>query len=158
MGSRIYRREGAKTDGRPTATGNGTMKTISNPQEMMCGAYVLEMTSPDEANRIISRFSRCPNWPVVAKGSNENEVFILAIELERQRHGDFSEHNNSLVQAPELIGAIRARFIRIHDWENLVGSYRIKTGYSNDPPCGSDCDKCPRFRSPCQGCPAVFEM
>ena len=124
----------------------------------MCGAYVLEMANADEASRLISKFSRCPNWPVITKGPNENEVFILAIELARKRHGDFSEHSTSLMRAPEVIGAIRARFIRIQDWENLVGGYHIKTGYSDDTPCGSGCDKCPRFRSPCQGCPAVFEM
>ena len=134
------------------------MKTISDPREMMCGAYVLEMANPNEARRLISRFSQCPNWPVVTKGPDKNAVFIFAIELKRQRHGDFSEHRNSLVLAPQLIGAIRARFIRIQDWENLVGCYHIETGYSDDPPCGSDCNKCPQFRSPCQGCPAVFEM
>jgi len=151
-------RKDAKTDSRHTEDGKTRMKTISNPREMMCGAYVLEMANLDEASRVISRFSQCPNWPVITKGPNENEVFILAIELERQRHGDFSEHSNSLVRAPELIGAMRARFIRIRNWENLVGGYHIKTGYSDDPPCGSACDKCPRFRSPCQGCAAVFEM
>ena len=82
----------------------------------MCGAYILEMANPDEASRIISKFSRCPNWPVITKGPKENEVFILAIELKRQCHGDFSEDNNSLVKIPELIGARRIRFIRIQNW------------------------------------------
>jgi hypothetical protein len=134
------------------------MKTISNPREMMCGAYILEMANPDEASRIISKFSGCPNWPVITKGPKENEVFILAIELKRQCHGDFSEDNNSLVKIPELIGAKRIRFIRIQNWGNLLGGHHFKTGYSHGVPCGSACGKCPLFQSPCQGCPAVFEI
>ena len=97
------------------------MKTISNPREMMCGAYILEMANPGEASRIISKFSGCPNWPVITKGPKENEVFILAIELKRQCHGDFSEDNNSLVEIPELIGAKRTRFIRIQNWGEFAG-------------------------------------
>ncbi len=134
------------------------VKTITDPREMMCGAYLFEMANADEASRIISRFSGCPNWRVISKGPNENEVFVLAVELKGQRHGDFSEDNNSLVREPGLIGARAVRFTRIHNWEELLPDYRFTTGYAASVPCGSSCQECPSFMSPCRGCPAVFEM
>ena len=125
---------------------------------MMCGAYVFEMASADEARRMILRFSGCPNWPVISQGPNENEVFVLAVELKAQRHGDFSDDNNTLVKNPHLIGARAVRFARIRNWEKLLQDYRFRTGYAATVPCGSSCQECPSFMSPCRGCPAVVDM
>lgn len=134
------------------------MKAYSNPDEMLCGLYALETENREQAAELISKFAHCPNWPIVQPGFKENEVFVLAVELKRQCHGDFSEGNNTLVKNPGLVGAMKVRFVRIHNVRELVGSYEFRTGYADRPPCGADCAKCPVFQNPCQGCPAQFEL
>lgn len=132
--------------------------TYFDPDEMRCGLYIISFEQREEALKFIARFKACPNWPILTTGPNENEVFVLALELKRQQHGDFSEDNNPLVKAPSMIGARKASFIRIDNFQKLFGSYVFKTAYAAKPPCGADCNTCPLFQSPCQGCPAVFQL
>ena len=107
---------------------------------------------------MVPRFKNCPNWPIATNGINENEVFILAVELKKQQHGDFSEENNVLVKTPEMMGAKKVRFIRVENIEKLLGKYEYKTGYADKIPCGTNCQKCPLFKKPCPGCPAIFNF
>lgn len=84
-------------------------------------------------------------------------MIIVAVELKRQAHGDFSQERNTLVRTPGHLGAKAVRFKRDDSLLKLLGGYEIKTGYAGGIPCGSNCDDCKSYVNPCQGCPAHYE-
>lgn len=133
------------------------MKIISDPNAFMCGIYVVKFDSNIEAQNFIEQYNNCPIWPIVTQGTKENEVFILAIELKNQLHGDFSQEENTLMKNPDYLGAREVNFKRNDSLMKLFNEYSLKTGYSKVIPCGSNCEKCISFKNPCQGCPAYYK-
>lgn len=133
------------------------MNIVKEENQFMSGIYVIKFKTEKEAASFISIYSTCPIWPIVTKGKNDNEVFILAVELKRQKHGDFSENNNTLVKNPHYLGAEKVNFKRDDSLINLFNNYVLKIAYSNKIPCGSNCEECNSFKSPCQGCPACYD-
>jgi len=133
------------------------MKIISEKNEFMSGIYVIEFNTKNEAKKFIDIYSNCPIWPIVTKGRRENEVFLFAIELKRQKHGDFLEEHNTLVKNPNYIGAKEVTFKRDDTLIGIFKNYKLKTSYSNTIPCGSNCEKCNSFKNPCKGCPAYYK-
>jgi hypothetical protein len=133
------------------------MSQFSAPNEFMCGTYVIEFDSDIMVSTFVERYASCPVWPIVTKGPREKQVFVLAVELKRQAHGDFSPAGNTLVKNPQLLGATAVRFKRDDSLLALLGGHVIRTGYSRTIPCGSSCENCPRYKNPCQGCPAYYE-
>jgi hypothetical protein len=133
------------------------MSRFSDPSDFMCGIYAIEFGSDAEAGVFIERYAGCPVWPIITQGVRENEVIIVAVELNRQAHGDFSQERNTLVRNPGYLGAKAVRFKRDDSLLKLLGGYEMKTGYSDVIPCGSDCEECASYMNPCQGCPAHYE-
>jgi hypothetical protein len=123
----------------------------------MCGTYVFEFRTESEASNFIERFRRCPIWPIVTRGLQGNQVFILALELRRQAHGDFSQEHNTLVKNPHYLGARVVRFRRDDSLIALFEGHELRTGVSDSIPCGSNCENCASYQDPCQGCPACYE-
>lgn len=132
------------------------MSSFSAPDDFMCGIYLVEFASPDEADRFIERYRDCPVWPVVTRGVQANQVFILAVELKRQVHGDFSQEHNTLAANPQYLGAREVRFKRDDGLLALLPGHELQTGYATAVPCGSECEACPIHQPPCRGCPAHY--
>ena len=102
------------------------MKIISEKNEFMAGIYVIEFNTKNEAKKFIDIYSNCPIWPLVTKGRKENEVFLFAIELKRQKHGDFSEEHNTLAKNPNYIGAKEVTFKRDDTLIGIFKNYKLK--------------------------------
>jgi hypothetical protein len=134
------------------------MSRFSDPGDFVCGTYLIEFDSGGKASEFIERFRGCPVWPIVTRGPVQNQIFVLAVELRRQSHGDFSQEHNTLVHNPQYLGARAVRFRRDDDLLALFDGYELRTGYAQESPCGSDCEGCPLYRDPCRGCPARFEI
>jgi hypothetical protein len=133
------------------------MSSFSKISDFMGGIYIIELESPEAVGEFIERYRSCPVWPVVTKGVKGNQVFILAIELKQQQHGDFTQQNNTLVKNPHYLGAKEIIFKRDDSLLALFKEHKIQTGISNEIPCGSNCVKCPQYLNPCQGCPAYYK-
>lgn len=133
------------------------MNIISDHNEFMSGMYIVEFETKNKADIFIDKYSNCPIWAIVTRGIRENEVLIISIELIRQRHGDFSEEENTLVKNPHFLGAKSVEFKRDDTLLEFFGNYNLKTGYSDIIPCGSKCETCHSFKNPCQGCPAYYK-
>lgn len=82
----------------------------------------------------------------------------MALELKKQRHGDFTQENNTLVQNPHYLGAKEVVFRRTDELMDLFHGHAFETGKENFIPCGSNCEECPNFRNPCRGCPAKYNF
>jgi len=134
------------------------MRLFSDPDDFMCGIYVIEFESDKKADRFIQIYKACPVWPIVTKGIKENQAFVLAVELRHQAHGDFSQEHNTLVKNPYYLGAKTVSFKRDDSLIKLFRDYELKTGYSDVIPCGSNCKDCASYQDPCQGCPAFGEL
>jgi len=122
----------------------------------MAGVYRFRFASAGEAMSFRARYAACPVWRMMTRSSVESDVVVLAIERIAQRHGDFSQGANTLVLHPEFVGAVEVLFLRNDDLLSLFPNIDLPTAYANAPPCGSVCETCPTYRSPCRGCPAVF--
>jgi len=133
------------------------MNCFSKADDFMGGIYIIELGSPEDVDKFINRYRDCPVWPIVTKGVKENQVFILAIELKHQEHGDFTQENNTLVKHPHYLRAKEVIFRREDSLLELFPGHIIQTGYSSEIPCGSNCQNCPRYKNSCQGCPAYFK-
>ena len=82
-----------------------SMTCFSKTDDFMGGIYIIELDSSEEVDIFIDRYRDCPVWPIMTKGIKENQVFIFAIELKHQAHGDFTQENNTLVKHPHYLGA-----------------------------------------------------
>ena len=133
------------------------MNCFSKADDFMGGIFIIELGSPEDVDKFIIRFRDCPVWPIVTKGVKENQVFILALELKHQKHGDFSQEKNTLVKNPNYLGAKEIIFKRDDSLVEIFRGHKIKTGYSSEIPCESNCEKCPRYLNPCGGCPAYYK-
>ncbi len=133
-----------------------SMNGVKPDVERMSGVYRFQFASAAEAAAFRARYAACPLWRLMTHEAGESDVIVLAIERVAQRHGDFSQVSNSLVAHPEYVGAIVVLFRRDDGLLDLFPDADPPTGYADHPPCGSDCATCPTYRSPCQGCPAVF--
>jgi hypothetical protein len=133
---------------------NAATNRVSNPTDFLCGLYVFEFDSAKEAGCFIKRYSACPVWPIVTRGIDENQVFVLAMELKHQMHGDFSQEHNTLVKHPHYLGASVVRFRWDDSLMALFKGYELETGISDTIPCGSNCEACDSYKAPCRGCPA----
>lgn len=131
------------------------MHIYNDASDFMGGIYVFEFADTDQASKFAETYSVCPIWPVVSLVSDERSVFVLAVELKAQQHGDFSRDANTLVRHPEYVGAIHVRFHRDDGLLETVWKPGLKTGTVARPPCGSDCSECPTYLNPCRGCPAT---
>jgi hypothetical protein len=131
------------------------MRSFSKKSDFMGGIYIVKLDSNKEVNKFIERYKGCPVWPIVTKGVKENQVFILAIELRWQQHGDFTQENNTLVKNPHYLGAKEILFKRDDSLIEILRGHKIQTGYSTEIPCDSNCEQCPRYLNNCQGCPAL---
>ncbi|MBD3404516.1 MAG: hypothetical protein GF411_00095 [Candidatus Lokiarchaeota archaeon] len=127
----------------------------SNMEPLMGGIYIFSFSSQWKAEAFIERFKDCPNWPVIEKSDTPNQVVVTAIESVHQKHGDFTTAHNTLVENPELIGAKSVSFLRDDRLVFLFSENPYDSKLQETSPCGSDCEKCPRFTNPCRGCPAV---
>jgi len=134
------------------------MSIYPSINDLMGGIYDVDFESTNEVDKFIERNRDCPVWPIVTKGFRENQVFILAIELRQQKHGDFSQKKNTLVRNPHYLGAKEINFKRDDSLVEILRGHKIKTGYSSEMPCGSNCEKCPRYLNTCQGCPAYYKF
>ncbi len=132
------------------------MSIFDHPDDFMCGVYRITFASAQKARAFIDRYRACPVWPAVTPGRSEEEVFVLAVELKAQQHGDFSQENNTLARNPHDLGAEAVAFRRDDALFELLGGHRLETGYAGEIPCGSRCAGCPSFKTPCQGCPAYL--
>ena len=132
------------------------MSQFSAPDDFSSGIYRIHFDTPEKAAAFCARFAGCPVWPVVVRGASDTEVLVLALELDCQRHGDFSQQGNTLANHPELLGAAQVRFRRDDGLLDLFPNHGLDTGYAASIPCGSDCETCPSFKNPCQGCPAFY--
>ncbi len=133
-----------------------TVATFRGTEKFMGGIYVMEFETGERAARFVSTYSACPMWPVVARLPNPRQVFILAIELRAQQHGDFTQDSNTLTQRPELVGARSVVFRRDDGLLELFVDHSLRTGLLAHAPCGSECLKCPSYLAPCRGCPATI--
>ena len=133
------------------------MGRFSRINDFMGGIYIIELESPEAVDTFIEKYRECPVWPVISKGVKGNQVFILAIELKHQQHGDFTQQNNTLVKNPHYLGAKEIIFKRDDSLLALFREHKIQTGISSEIPCGSNCEKCPLHLNPCQGCPAYYK-
>ncbi len=131
------------------------MRTFDDRHDFMAGLYRIRFADHRAAEAFVSRFSACPVWPVVVRTAPD-EALVLAIELVAQRHGDFSPEANTLVRKPALIGAEEVLFVREDTLLKLFPGHSLETGTHERTPCGSECETCGSFRSPCRGCPAVY--
>ncbi|KPJ88328.1 MAG: hypothetical protein AMJ53_17000 [Gammaproteobacteria bacterium SG8_11] len=134
------------------------MSRYTVPKDFMCGLYTIRFGSEREANHFIKRFSGCPVWPILSHGLKKNDVVILALELKEQRHGDFTQENNTLVRNPHYLGAEEVVFRRTDELLDLFTGHTLETGKEDFTPCGSNCEECPLFKNPCQGCPAKYNF
>ena len=132
-----------------------SMPTYSESSDFMGGTYVIKFETENRATEFVRRYAACPIWPVVTQLPDKQKVFVLAIELKAQQHGDFSQQANTLVLHPEYVGAQSIRFHRDDTLLRLLDPLSFSTGSALDPPCGSDCSKCASFLAPCRGCPAT---
>ncbi|HHX66083.1 MAG TPA: hypothetical protein GX702_14490 [Chloroflexi bacterium] len=132
------------------------MSRYNAPEDFMGGVYVIRFETADEAGDFLAQYSACPVWPVMTRGLRPNEVVVLALEPVAQHHCDFSQENNSLVLNPDYLGAEAVMFRRDDGLLDLFPRHSLETGYADEPPCGSDCGRCPSFREPCRGCPACY--
>ena len=133
------------------------MSIFTKVDDFMGGMYLIEFGSGENADEFIDRYQGCPVWPIITKGAQENQVLIVAIELKAQRHGDFTQENNTLVKSPHYLGAKRILFKRDDSIVGFLNDHQIQTGYASEIPCGSNCEKCPSYQNPCQGCPAYYK-
>jgi hypothetical protein len=122
----------------------------------MAGIYLIDFASPVEAERFVARYENCPVWPVVTQGMESHHVFILAVELKYQQHGDFSQEGNTLVLHPEYLGAREVRFKRDDGLLDLFTGHQLTTGYADKILYGANCESCPSYHKPCWGCPAYY--
>ena len=132
------------------------MISYSDASDFMSGFYVMDFTTPDDARRFVERYSACPVWPIVSQLGDRRRVFVLAVELRAQRHGDFSQESNTLVRHPEYVGAQRVLFRRDDALSEGLLRPSLQTGTASNPPCGSDCGRCSSYQEPCRGCPATL--
>ncbi len=133
------------------------MKTFSDEDEFMAGLYIVKFDSEEKLDEFVETYSDCPLWPIIQRREKGDEALVFALELKRQKHGDFSQEDNALASHPEWLGAQEIEFIRDDELFKLVDDHELKTGYSDTIPCGSSCESCPRFKDPCRGCPAYYE-
>ncbi len=131
------------------------MPTFHEILDFMSGTYVIEFETENRAAAFARRYAACPIWPVVRQLPKGRKVFVLAVELKAQQHGDFSQEANTLVLHPKYIGAQSVRFHRDDSLLRLLDPLSLSTGSALDPPCGSNCSKCATFLAPCRGCPAT---
>jgi hypothetical protein len=134
------------------------MTSIHERATFQCGLYAVTFATPELAAAFVERYRACPNWPVVAIGPEADQVYIVAIELRCQQHGDFSQACNTLVAHPEHLGAQVVYFQRYDNLLTLFPGHKLTLGTAEQPPCGSDCTTCPIFQAPCQGCPATWRQ
>ncbi len=132
------------------------MTCFSNQDDFMSGLYLIDFASTGEAESFIAQYKGCPVWPIVNRGTKDNQVFILAIELKQQQHGDFSQEGNTLVLHPEYLGARKVRFRRDDSLLDLFPGHELRTGNAKEIPCGANCETCASYQNPCQGCPAFY--
>jgi hypothetical protein len=137
--------------------GEALMNSSPNINDFMGGIYIIEFESTTDVDMFIERFRGCPVWPIVTRGIRDGQVFILAIELKKQKHGDFSQQNNTLVKNPHFLGAKKVIFKRDDNLVEILEGHKIETGYASKTPCRSNCKKCPRYQNSCQGCPALYK-
>lgn len=121
----------------------------------MSGTYVIEFETVNLAEEFVRRYAACPIWPVVSQVLERRKVFVLAVELKAQQHGDFSQDANTLALHPKHVGALSVRFYRDDSLLRMLDPLSLSTGSALDPPCGSNCDTCATFLAPCRGCPAT---
>jgi hypothetical protein len=132
------------------------MKMLCDVPAFQCGLYIATFGGVEEAAAFVDRYRVCPNWPVVASSRDARQVFIVAIELRCQQHGDFSQSRNTLVAHPEYLGAQSVAFRRDDSLLILFPGHAIITGNAEQPPCGAECATCPSYYTPCRGCPATW--
>jgi hypothetical protein len=129
---------------------------ITSRNEFMCGIYLFEFKSGKKCSDFIKRYSECPVWPIISKGLKRTQALVFAIELKRQKHGNFSQEENTLVMNPHFVGAERVGFVRNDQLIRLFPRHELEMGYSDSTPCDAQCENCPSFRNPCMGCPACY--
>ena len=132
------------------------MDDIRDLAAFRCGLYAVTFETPEQAADFVARYRACPNWPVIAVGPTAHQVFIVAIELRCQQHGDFSQTGNTLVAHPEYLGAQAVHFRRDDRLLTLFPGHTLSIGDAEQPPCGSTGATCPMYQAPCQGCPATW--
>ncbi|TXT55357.1 MAG: hypothetical protein BAJATHORv1_40268 [Candidatus Thorarchaeota archaeon] len=129
----------------------------SDKRALMGGIYIFTFSSEWKANAFLKKYRECPNWPIIEKGKEPNQLRVVAIESVYQQHGNFSNEENTLVENPELIGAESVSFVRDDRLVFLFDANPYESDKQESPPCGSNCENCPIFGNPCRGCPSVYK-
>lgn len=58
-------------------------------------------------------------------------------------------------ETPEVLGAVAGRAVILDGHPDRRGELEPRLKPCDEPPCGSDCPKCPNYLTECGGCPVT---